>query len=159
MIGVTGAPSRRLPKCSSDSVNTVRKQILGGLWGAMVGDALGVPVEFKSRAERQRDPVVDMRANGSHRQPKGTWSDDGSLILCTVDSLIRHEFDTEDMGKRFAAWFKHNLWTPHGEVFDVGGTTTEALTRLQPACELRSLVRTANTATEMARSCVSFLWP
>ena len=41
----------------------VEKQdrMLGGLWGAIVGDALGVPVEFTSRAERQRDPVTDMR--------------------------------------------------------------------------------------------------
>ena len=27
-----------------------KERQLGGLWGALVGDALGVPVEFKDRA-------------------------------------------------------------------------------------------------------------
>lgn len=38
----------------------LKDRILGGLWGAVVGDALGVPVEFKSRATVQTevDPVV-----------------------------------------------------------------------------------------------------
>jgi ADP-ribosylglycohydrolase len=40
---------------------THRDRILGGLWGSLVGDALGVPVEFKSRAAVQADPVTDMR--------------------------------------------------------------------------------------------------
>ena len=38
-----------------------RERIAGGIWGAIVGDALGVPVEFTSREERRRDPVTGMR--------------------------------------------------------------------------------------------------
>src|SRR5882672_6280854 len=106
------------------------KRILGGIWGSLIGDALGVPVEFKDRAEVQADPVTDMRGFGSHNQPAGTWSDDSSLLLCSADSLIRHEFDTEDMGKRFLAWYREELWTPHGRVFDVGVTTSRALSRI-----------------------------
>jgi ADP-ribosylglycohydrolase len=104
-----------------------RERILGGLWGSVVGDALGVPVEFKARDAVQADPVTDMRGHGSHDQPAGTWSDDSSLLLCTADSLVRHEFDTEDMGKRFLAWYRGDLWTARGDVFDVGGATTDAL--------------------------------
>ena len=66
----------------------MKNRILGGLWGAIVGDALGVPVEFTSREERRRDPVTDMRGYGTHRQPPGTWSDDSSLLLCTVEALL-----------------------------------------------------------------------
>ncbi len=110
-------------------MNTMDR-VLGGLWGALVGDALGVPVEFQSRSERQADPVTDMREFGTHRQPKGTWSDDGSLILCTVDSLLHAEFDPEDMGRRFVAWMNEGLWTANGEVFDVGAATTGALLRI-----------------------------
>ena len=104
-----------------------RERILGGLWGSLVGDALGVPVEFKDRATVQADPVKDMRGFGSHRQPPGTWSDDSSLLLCSVDSLVRHEFDAEDMGKRLLSWYREELWTPHGKVFDVGVATSRAL--------------------------------
>jgi ADP-ribosylglycohydrolase len=41
-----------------------------------------------------------LRGHGTYNQPKGTWSDDSSLMLCTVDSLVQHEFDTADMGQR-----------------------------------------------------------
>jgi ADP-ribosyl-[dinitrogen reductase] hydrolase len=107
-----------------------RERVLGGLWGSLVGDALGVPVEFKNRATVQADPVTDMRGFGTHHQPPGTWSDDSSLLLCSVDSLLRHEFDAQDMGHRFLSWYREELWTPHGKVFDVGVTTSEALARI-----------------------------
>ena len=104
-----------------------RERILGGLWGSLVGDALGVPVEFKGRAAVQADPVKDMRGYGSHNQQPGTWSDDSSLLLCSADSLVRHEFDTQDMGRRFVLWCQEELWTPHGKVFDIGSATAHAL--------------------------------
>lgn len=107
-----------------------RDRILGGLWGSLVGDALGVPVEFRDRATVQADPVKDMRGFGSHQQPAGTWSDDSSLLLCAAESLVQHEFDPDDMGKRFVRWYREGLWTPHGKVFDVGVTTSRALTRI-----------------------------
>lgn len=109
---------------------TQRERILGGLWGSLVGDALGVPVEFMDRVEVQANPVKDIRGFGSHKQPAGTWSDDSSLLLCSTDSLIRHEFDTNDMGKRFVQWYQEKIWTPHGKVFDVGVATARALTRI-----------------------------
>jgi ADP-ribosyl-[dinitrogen reductase] hydrolase len=95
-----------------------RERILGALWGSLVGDALGVPVEFKDRATVQREPIKDMRGFGSHNQPPGTWSDDSSLLLCSTDSLVHHDFDTGDMGKRFVRWYREELWTPHGKVFN-----------------------------------------
>lgn len=48
------------------------------LLGLAVGDALGVPVEFRSRHAIKSDPVTNMRGNGTHNQPAGTWSDDSS---------------------------------------------------------------------------------
>ncbi len=103
------------------------ERIVGGLWGALVGDALGVPVEFSNRASVQSNPVTGMREYGTHNQPKGTWSDDGALTLCTVDSLVHHEFSTEDMAKRFLAWYQRGLWAARGVVFDVGIATERAL--------------------------------
>ena len=103
------------------------ERILGGLWGSLVGDALGVPVEFKDRVTVQADPVKDMLGFGTHRQPPGTWSDDSSLLLCSTESLLHREFDTEDMGMRFVRWRREEIWTPHGRVFDIGVTTSHAL--------------------------------
>src|SRR5258708_9681470 len=105
-------------------------RILGGLWGSLVGDALGVPFEFKDRGTMQLEPATEMSGHGTHDQPPGTWSDDSSLILCSVESLIHREFDTQDMGGRFLRWYRENLWTPHGKVFDAGNTTVSALSRI-----------------------------
>lgn len=107
------------------------QRCLGALWGAVTGDALGVPVEFASRQIRKSDPVSGMRGFGTHRQPPGTWSDDSSLLLCTVDSLVETGFDTSHLGKRFAAWRREEIWTPRGRVFDIGITTSRALDRIE----------------------------
>ena len=108
-----------------------KSRMKGGLWGSLVGDALGVPVEFEGRAARVADPVLGMRAYGTHRQPAGTWSDDGALLLCSVESLVEKGFDTSDMGRRFLDWRDHGLWTAHGDVFDIGNATSQALERVR----------------------------
>ncbi|HRJ10515.1 MAG TPA: ADP-ribosylglycohydrolase family protein [Prosthecobacter sp.] len=107
-----------------------QQRILGGLFGSLVGDALGVPVEFQPRARRKGDPVTSMRGFGTHNQPAGTWSDDGSLLLCAAESLAEHGFDTQDMGRRFARWLDEGRWTAHGLVFDIGNATRQALDRI-----------------------------
>ena len=89
--------------CTPDSI----ARMLGGLWGSLVGDALGVPVEFQDRAARVADPVTGMRGYGTHQQPAGTWSDDGALLLCSVESLVGCGFDPDDMGQRFLRWQDH----------------------------------------------------
>ena len=106
-------------------------RINGGLLGLLVGDALGVPVEFTSRAERLADPVTGMRAYGTHNQPAGTWSDDGSLALCTASSLVEAGYDLRDTATRFVRWLDEGYWTPHGSVFDIGYTTRHAIKRLR----------------------------
>ncbi len=108
----------------------LESRFLGGLWGALVGDALGVPVEFRTRDDIRLDPVTGMRELGTHNQPKGTWSDDGALLLCTADSLATHEFASADMGQRFLSWYNDGLWTAHGDVFDIGITTSRALDQI-----------------------------
>lgn len=108
---------------------SLRERVLGGAWGAIVGDALGVPVEFTDREERKKHPVTDMRGYGSHDQSPGTWSDDSALALCTVESLL-NGFDLHDIGQRFVRWYREGHWTPGGNVFDIGGTTRSAIISL-----------------------------
>ena len=104
-------------------------QLKGAIVGACVGDALGVPVEFKSRDYLEKYPVNDMTGYGTYNQPPGTWSDDSSLTLCLVDSLTKG-YDLADIGKTFVKWYFGGYWTPHGDVFDIGGTTRRALLNL-----------------------------
>ncbi len=109
----------------------LRDRVLGGLWGAIIGDALGVPVEFTSRQERRRDPVIDMRGYGTHHQPPGTWSDDSSLLLCTVETLCEAEYQPDQLADLFLAWLECGHWSPHGDVFDIGIATRTALHRIR----------------------------
>jgi ADP-ribosylglycohydrolase len=106
------------------------QRILGGLYGSLVGDALGVPVEFQNRGMRQYDPVTSMRAFGTWNQPAGTWSDDGALLLCAVESLAEREFDTQDMGEGSVRWLQEGHWAARGRVFDIGHATHQALDRI-----------------------------
>ncbi|MEN3944062.1 ADP-ribosylglycohydrolase family protein [Prosthecobacter sp. SYSU 5D2] len=108
-----------------------QQRFLGGLYGSLVGDALGVPVEFKPRNDRLADPVTGMRDYGTHGQPAGTWSDDGALLLCSAESLVEAGFDTQDMGERFVRWYEGGLWTAHGTIFDIGIATRSALNRIR----------------------------
>lgn len=110
---------------------SIRERFQGGLIGAVVGDALGVPVEFLSRELVRQRPVTAMRGYGTHRQPPGTWSDDSSLLLCTLDSLIEcGGFAPVDLADRFVRWQSKGLWTPYGDVFDIGMSTAGAISYL-----------------------------
>jgi ADP-ribosyl-[dinitrogen reductase] hydrolase len=108
---------------------TLKERILGGLWGALVGDALGVPVEFEGRQARKRDPVTGMRGYGTFNKPPGTWSDDSSLLLCSAEALV-DGFDLKRMADIFMRWLHKGYWTPTGEVFDVGMATRDSIERL-----------------------------
>ncbi|MDU1892953.1 MAG: ADP-ribosylglycohydrolase family protein [Dysgonomonas sp.] len=103
--------------------------IYSALFGVTVGDALGVPVEFRDREYLNNNPVTDMIGYGSHNQPAGTWSDDSSLTFCLAESLCTG-YDLQDQANRFVAWYEEAYWTPHGEVFDVGIATSRAIYQL-----------------------------
>ena len=105
----------------------VAGKLADAVWGAAVGDALGVPYEFLAR---DTFACTEMVGFGTHHQPAGTWSDDTALLLATCDS-IRHcgRIDVDDMRSRFRAWYGRGDYTPDGKVFDVGIATSEALRR------------------------------
>jgi ADP-ribosylglycohydrolase len=104
--------------------------IKSALFGLSVADALGVPVEFKSRAYLKSNPVTNMFGFGSHNQPIGTWSDDSSLAFCLADSLC-NGYDLKDIAHKFLQWRNEEIWTPHGKIFDIGIATNEAINRIE----------------------------
>ncbi|WP_317126980.1 ADP-ribosylglycohydrolase family protein [Apibacter raozihei] len=107
----------------------MNKPIHSTLFGVAIGDALGVPVEFKSREYLKVNPVVDMMGFMCWNQPPGTWSDDSSLTFCLADSLT-YRYDLNSIAKRFVKWYKYGHWAAHGKVFDVGGSTRNSILRL-----------------------------
>ena len=100
--------------------------------GLAIGDALGVPYEFKQRGSFT---CTDMVGHGTHDQPAGTWSYDTSMTLATLDSLKNNngKVVTDDIRRNFNNWLRHGDYTADGEVFDAGITTCTALRNGKPA--------------------------
>ncbi len=59
---------------------------------------------------------------------EGSWSDDSSMTLATLDSL-KDGFHPEDIMEKFVSWIKSGEYTPFGKVFDVGNTCYDAIIR------------------------------
>lgn len=95
--------------------------------GHAVADALGVPVEFCSRAELAEKPVTEMLGYGSYPVPAGSWSDDTSMSLCALDSLSKGEINYDEIMLNFGKWYYNDEFTPAGEMFDVGNTCSFAI--------------------------------
>lgn len=94
------------------------------IYGQAVGDALGVPYEFRPHGTFC---CMDMVGHGSHSQPAGTWSDDTSMALAICDSYRElGRIDVDDIRARFVRWYREGAYTIDG-LFDIGGTTARAL--------------------------------
>ncbi len=106
----------------------MKNKIRAAIFGHAIADALGVPVEFMDREELLDNPVNDYRGHGTHHVPAGTWSDDTSMTLASLDSLTQC-VDYDDMMQRFCQWKRQAAYTATDEVFDMGIATNIALNR------------------------------
>lgn len=126
--------------------------IKSGIFGQIVGDALGLPVQFRPREDRDKEPVNDMIGHGAFDMPAGSWSDDSSLILATIDGLTKSlkreniDNDSKDLSlndiidyeiimKNFSSWLNDGQFTPYGFAYDVGGATMKGIYRYDDGCE------------------------
>jgi ADP-ribosyl-[dinitrogen reductase] hydrolase len=117
-------------------MNASFQQIEGGLWGLLVGDAVGVLYEFRRPDELPPRRELQMRPpEGFSRSyanvPIGTWSDDGAQALCLAASLLaRRGWCARDFADRVLAWCRKGYMAADGRVFDIGIQTGAALDRL-----------------------------
>lgn len=110
-----------------------QERIAGGLYGLLVGDALGVPYEFYEAEELPVYEEIEMEPPSGFRKtyPRvaaGTWSDDGAQALCLMYSLLRHGmFSLKAYSDALLSWYEDGFWAVDGVVFDVGIQTANAL--------------------------------
>ena len=103
---------------------------INGIMGVVIGDALGMPVQFMERDEVKKSPVAGMEGYGTYNMPQGTWSDDSSMTLAALDSIRETgKIDSDDIMKRFVDWYENGAYTPYGFAFDIGATCEEAICR------------------------------
>ena len=124
--------------------------IKNGIIGHIVGDALGLPVQFEPREYRDVDPVSEMIGHGAFDMPPGSWSDDGSLTIATIDGLtgsLKKEMDFDDdlslndlidyelLMENFSLWLNEGKFTPYGFAYDIGGATMDGIRRYDSGSE------------------------
>ena len=115
---------------NKDKIN--KEIVAGGFLGFVTGDALGVPVEFSSRETRKINPVSTMLGYKYYYVPEGTWSDDSSMTIATMASIIdKKDINYDDIMNRFCAWLVKADYTATNKVFDIGGTTRHAILSYQ----------------------------
>ena len=138
-----------MPITDNNYVEYDRDLMRSCIYGLAVGDALGVPYEFRERGTFECTGMAD---GGTHRQPAGTWSDDTSMALCICSSIKRlGRIVTADIDDMFDRWLEDGDFTCDGHVFDVGVTCKKAISTGVPAksydyCGNGSLMRTAPLA-------------
>jgi ADP-ribosylglycohydrolase len=106
---------------------SIKQRVLPTIYGGIIGDLLGVPVEFRQRDTFQID---DVSGYGTYNQPPGTWSDDTSLTLCLVENIVE-KGNIQNLMRKFVQYQDTGYWTPFGTMFDIGRTTVEAISRFK----------------------------
>ena len=109
-----------------------KNKFKGGIFGLLIGDALGVPYEFCKPEEISNIDKIEYEPpegfEKSYDVPSGTWSDDGAQALCLLESLITKKlFDIYDFAERLRKWADEGLWAVDNIVFDIGSQTRSAL--------------------------------
>jgi ADP-ribosylglycohydrolase len=112
-------------------------RLKGGLYGLLIGDALGVPYEFHPASAIPPRNLIDMyppaRFRRAHAGVKpGTWSDDGALALCLLASLLEADgLDLDNLTAKFLDWANRGYMAVDARVFDIGAQTRGAFENLK----------------------------
>lgn len=115
---------------------TQNEKLRGGLYGLLIGDAVGVPYEFKTPNQLPAYDQIDMQPPVGFQKtypeiPIGTWSDDGAQALCLLASLLKcQKLDQREFAIRLQAWYRSGYMAVDRKVFDIGVQTQQALDRL-----------------------------
>lgn len=146
---------------------TRAERLEGGLIGLLVGDALGVPYEFRAPERIPAPELIDYDPppgyDRAHKgTPPATWSDDGAQALCLLASLLAcGRFDAEDFARRLLRWYDEGYLAVDGRVFDIGVTTSTALANVRagmPALEAGPTAEHALGNGSLMRSLPLALW-
>ena len=75
------------------------------LWGLVVGDCLGSPVQFSGKDDHPW--VTEMMPCHRFCTPPGYWTDDSSMAMCIMDSYLSvGGYELRDIGMSFWEWFE-----------------------------------------------------
>ena len=98
---------------------------LGLLWGLVVGDCLGSPIQFTSKDGHPW--ITEMVPCDTFGTPPGYWTDDSSMAFCVAESFARlGKYDRAEIANNFVRWYRKGFWSSLDHSFDVGHATRVA---------------------------------
>ena len=105
-------------------------KVKGMLWGLVVGDCLGSPIQF---TEMDAHPhITEMVPCEIFNTPAGYWTDDSSMAFCIMESVVRMGgYDLKDIAQNFVRWYDDGFWSSLSHSFDVGGATSVAIRKIK----------------------------
>ena len=107
-------------------------QVIGGLICSAVGDALGLPVEFKTREELKDNPVLEMQGFGSHLAASGSWASSTSMIIALMESIREcGTVNQSDILHKLSRWLYLADYTVGSEIINPNATITQAIGRFK----------------------------
>ena len=107
-------------------------QVVGALIGNVVGDALGLPVEFSKREDLKSNPVLEMQGFGSYLVAAGTWSENTSMSLILMDSVREcKSINVSDIMYKLSRWLNLSEYTANSETVNVNTTIELAVEKFK----------------------------
>lgn len=104
-----------------DTMPTTDKP-LGLLWGLVIGDCLGSPIQFTSKDGHPW--IMEMEPCDIFGTPPGYWTDDSSMAFCIAESFARlGKYDRADIANNFVRWYQNGFWSSLSYSFDIGNAT------------------------------------
>lgn len=97
---------------------SLKNRFYGAIYGAIVGDALGAPIEYESMKDRL---TVNGMLDATHYEvTPGVWTDEGGLFLSLSQSLLDvGKLDNQDILTKFLGWYQKGHNTPLGCCNDI----------------------------------------
>lgn len=109
----------------------MKDRIYNSLMGFVIGDAVGVPIEFMDKDEIAKLQLDDYVETYRSNQPIGSWSDDSSLTLCLVETINENGLNFNLYSKKMIKWLFENYMTPNNKAFGIGRGTFFSIGKLQ----------------------------
>ena len=110
----------------SEKIMIDKDKAKGMLWGLVVGDCLGSPIQFT--AKDGHPWITEMEVLPGVCPLPGYWTDDSSMAFCVMNSYITcGRYDLKDIANNFVKWYYDGFWSSvEGRSFDVGFATASA---------------------------------
>ena len=135
-----------------------QEKLKGMLWGLVVGDCMGSPIQFTSKKHHREitkmEPAIDVYFMDL---PKGYWTDDSSMAFCIMESVIQNQgYDLKDIAANFLRWYDTGFLSSCSRAFDIGRATHMAMQGLRKG-ELKNGVDSSQGNGSIMRFAPSFI--